>query len=194
MLPGPVRPGLEPRQALAGPQARIARVAPISAAPAMGRPATASPVRSQQQSRANVRSSCFGPVADKVVIDTGQFDRFRVISPQPLHQGLDSGIEIEDHAAGVSISYHALEPDKRRYPGAAHHRRHETVSGRNCMAIELRCNDLQRERIACFLLRLLHRSRRLPSPTHGRCGPDRAKCYCCHRLTPNSPCRIYFRH
>jgi hypothetical protein len=79
------------------------------------------------------------------VIDTGQFDRFRVISPQPLHQGLDSGIEIEDHAAGVSISYHALEPDKRRNPGAAHHRRHETVSGRNCMAIELRCNDLQRE-------------------------------------------------
>ncbi len=48
-------------------------------------------------------SSYFGPVADQVVIDTGQFDRFEVVSPKPLHQGLDRGIEIEDQAAGVGI-------------------------------------------------------------------------------------------
>jgi hypothetical protein len=82
-------------------------------------------------------------MADKVAIDTDQFDRFRVTSPKRLHQDLYSGIEIEDHAARVSISYHALEPQKRRNPRLSRHRRHETVSGRDCMAGELRRNDSQ---------------------------------------------------
>ena len=36
-------------------------------------------------------------------MDTGQFDRFRVISPNPSHQDLDHNIEIEDQAAGIGI-------------------------------------------------------------------------------------------
>jgi hypothetical protein len=48
------------------------------------------------------------------VIDTGQFDRFRVISPETLHKDLDGDIEVEDQAAGLSIPYHALQPEKRR--------------------------------------------------------------------------------
>jgi len=53
-------------------------------------------------------------------IDTGQFDRFRVISPNPLHQGLDHNIEIEHQAAGIVISYHAPQPDKRDNAHTSH--------------------------------------------------------------------------
>ena len=67
--------------------------------------------------------SYFGPVADQIVIDTSQFDRFRVISPKTFDQGLDRGVEIEDQAAGVSISYHALQPEKRRNAHASRDRR-----------------------------------------------------------------------
>jgi hypothetical protein len=45
-------------------------------------------------------------------MDTGQFDRFRVISPKSLRKRLNGGIEHQ--AAGVSIPYHALQPEKRR--------------------------------------------------------------------------------
>src|SRR5258708_5084381 len=75
---------------------------PFSAGRTRTTPAAASPARiSPQMSLENVTCSYFGPVADKVVIDPGQFDRFRVISPKPLHQGLNRGIEIENQAAGV---------------------------------------------------------------------------------------------
>jgi len=46
------------------------------------------------------------------VIDTGQFDRFRVIAPKTLHQSLNSDVEIENQAAGMGIPYHALQPEK----------------------------------------------------------------------------------
>jgi hypothetical protein len=42
-------------------------------------------------------------LADEFVIDTGQFDRFRVISPSTLHKGLNGGIDVEDQAVSVSI-------------------------------------------------------------------------------------------
>jgi hypothetical protein len=42
-----------------------------------------------------VTCSYFGPVADQVVTDTGQFDRFEVISLAPLHHGLERSNEIE---------------------------------------------------------------------------------------------------
>jgi hypothetical protein len=48
-------------------------------------------------------------------MDTGQFDRFRVISSKSLHKGLNGGFEIEiDQAAGAGIPYHAPDPEKRR--------------------------------------------------------------------------------
>jgi hypothetical protein len=47
-------------------------------------------------------------------MDTGQFDRFRVISPKSLHNGLKGGIQIEDQAAGAGIPYHAPDSEKRR--------------------------------------------------------------------------------
>jgi hypothetical protein len=51
---------------------------------------------------------------DKIGTDTGQSDRFRVISPKSLHKDLNGGIEIEDQAAGAGIPYHAPDPEKRR--------------------------------------------------------------------------------
>jgi hypothetical protein len=47
-------------------------------------------------------------------MEPGQFDRFRVISPKSLHNGLNGGFEIEDQAAGAGIPYHAPHPEKRR--------------------------------------------------------------------------------
>jgi hypothetical protein len=46
--------------------------------------------------------------------DSGQFDRFRVVSPKLLPKGLNGGIGIEDQAAGADIPYHAPDPEKRR--------------------------------------------------------------------------------
>ena len=86
--------------------------------------------RSQVVAREIDMTSYFGPVADEVVIDTGQFDRFGVVSPKPLHQGLDRGIEIEDQAAGVGIPYHALQPEKRRHPHTSRDRRDQMQTGR----------------------------------------------------------------
>lgn len=63
-----------------------------------------------------VTCSYFGPVADQIVIDTGQFDRFGIISSKARHQSLDSRIEVENQAARMGIPYHALQPEKRRYP------------------------------------------------------------------------------
>src|SRR5215213_6943035 len=114
---GAARPGAAVRRAPAGP--RVAPQEPRPAEPTTEPPATASPVRRPPQMSSREKETCssyFGPVADQVVIDTGQFDRFRVVSPKPLHQGLDRGIEIEDQTAGVSIPYHALQPEKRCHP------------------------------------------------------------------------------
>src|SRR5689334_16445444 len=64
------------------------RRAPSAAAPTMvpsARPASARKVL--LASRGYLRCSFFGPVAYRVVIDAGQFDRFGVVSPKPLHQG-----------------------------------------------------------------------------------------------------------
>src|SRR6266571_2295622 len=108
---GPARPGPVAPRETAEPRVQPA---PSSAGPMKAQPATAPPMRrSRQRSCEQSGYSYFGPVADKVVIYAGQFDRFRVISPKPLHQGLDRAIEIENQAAGVGIPYHALEPEKR---------------------------------------------------------------------------------
>src|ERR1700761_5860457 len=65
-------------------------------------PATPSPARGlPRMPFGTLRSSYFGPVADQVVIDTGQFDRFGVISPKTLHQRLNGRVEVENQAAGV---------------------------------------------------------------------------------------------
>ena len=107
LAPGP--PGLATARELAAPRELLA------VAQTMRSRATASPARkSQQMSLDSVTCSYFGPVADKVVIDTSQFDRFRVISPKPHHQGLNRSIEIKNQAARMRISYHALQPEKRR--------------------------------------------------------------------------------
>ena len=107
--PGPP-PGFAIARELAAPRELSA------VAPTMRSWATASPARqSQQMSLDSVTCSYFGPVADKVVIDTSQFDRFRVISPKPHHQGLNRSIEIKNQAARMRISYHALQPEKRRH-------------------------------------------------------------------------------
>src|SRR5438445_13568925 len=108
----------------------LALRAPAAAARPKARRATASRARSLQTSRDRESYSYFGPVADQVVIDTGQFDRFRVIAPEPLHQGLNRRIEIEDQAAGVGIPYHTLQPEKRRYPPAPRDRRDQMQAGR----------------------------------------------------------------
>jgi hypothetical protein len=81
--------------------------------------ATASPARkSQQMSLDSVACSYFGPVADKVVIDTGQFDRFRVTSPKPLHQGLNRStkIEIRLRACASRIMPCSQKKDATRIP------------------------------------------------------------------------------
>src|SRR5712672_4750426 len=118
-------PGLATARELAAPRELF------SVAPTMMSRATASPARkSQQMSLDSVTCSYFGPVADKVVIDTSQFDRFRVVSPKPHHQGLNRGIEIENQAARMCISYHALQPEKRRNAHASRHRRDHMQTGR----------------------------------------------------------------
>src|ERR1700676_610458 len=98
MTPEPVAPG------------------PSSVVQAQATPATASPARqSRDRSFEKLTRSYFGPVANKAVIDTAQFDRFRVISPKTRHPALNRGIEIENHAAGAGIPYHAPQPEKRRH-------------------------------------------------------------------------------
>src|SRR6266699_460309 len=77
-----------------------------------------------------VKYSYFGPVADEVVIDTAQLDRFGVISSKPLNQGLNRSIEIENQAAGVGIPYHALQPEKGRNAQASRDRRDHMQTGR----------------------------------------------------------------
>jgi hypothetical protein len=54
-------------------------------------------------------------------MDTGQFDRFRVISPNPSHQDLDHNIEIEDQAAGIGIGTmpRSLKKEITRMPHVA---------------------------------------------------------------------------
>ena len=107
-LPAPEPPAMATARALAAPRE------PLAVAQTMMSPATASPARkSQQMSLDNVTCSYLRPVADRIEIDTGQFDRFRVISPNPLHRGPDHNIEIENQAAGIGISYHAPQPEKR---------------------------------------------------------------------------------
>jgi hypothetical protein len=61
-----------------------------------------------------VTHSYFGPGADEIAIEPGQFDRFRVISPKSLSKSLKGGFEIEEQAAGAGIPYHAPGPEKRR--------------------------------------------------------------------------------
>jgi hypothetical protein len=78
---------------------------PVTASPALGSP---------RKSLQNASLSCFGPRADEIAIEPGQFDRFRVISPKSLPKDLNGGFEIEDQAAGVAIPYHAPGLEKRR--------------------------------------------------------------------------------
>ena len=59
------------------------------------------------------------------MIDTGQFDRFRVVATQPFDKCLDGRIEIEDQATSMSIAYHALKPEERCNPRSTSDRRHQ---------------------------------------------------------------------
>jgi hypothetical protein len=45
--------------------------------------------------------SCFGLVANETAIDTGQFDRLRIISLKALREALNC--DINDQAGGVAI-------------------------------------------------------------------------------------------
>src|SRR5439155_24914690 len=127
------RPEVATRRAPAGPRVRAARQGSCPAGPTTAPPATASPAPRSPQISSREKETCssyFGPVADQVVIDTGQFDRFRVVSPQPLHKGLDRGVKIEDQATGVRIPYHALEPEKRCHPHTTGDRRDQMQTRR----------------------------------------------------------------
>jgi hypothetical protein len=100
-------------------------------------------------------------MADRVVIDTGQFDRFEVMSPNPVRQ---IWIGYDRRSCCGSISYHAPEPEKRRNPHRTPHRCHETVSRQPMHAVEQR-NDLRQR---ALVPRLLQRFRNSPSPTRKR--------------------------
>src|SRR5262245_22303468 len=101
-LPGQARPG-QARPELAKPPvpagSRMALREPCPAGPTTVPPAPTASARRPPQMSSREKETCssyFSPVADQVVIDAGQFDRFRVVSSKPLNQGLDRGIEIED--------------------------------------------------------------------------------------------------
>jgi hypothetical protein len=49
-----------------------------------------------------------------MMINDGQFDRFRVISLKTFDKVLNRGFWIENQTASASIWYHALPPEKRR--------------------------------------------------------------------------------
>src|SRR4051794_34030266 len=92
----------------------VLQAPPSSAAQARAMPITASPaLGSPRKSLQNVTHSYFGPAAEEIAIEPGQFDRFGVISSRSLRKRLN-GFEIEDHAAGAGIPYHAPGPEKRR--------------------------------------------------------------------------------
>src|SRR5258705_12611527 len=67
-------------------------------------------------------SSYLSPVANEIVIDAAQFDRFRVIAAETLYQRLNRIVEVEDHGACALVAHHALQPEKRSNPRAARDR------------------------------------------------------------------------
>src|SRR5436305_6893057 len=93
------------------PRVFVLQAPPFSAAQARAMPVTASPaLGSPRKSLQNVTHSYFGPAADEIAIEPGQFDRFRVISSKSLPMDLSGGFELEDQAAGAGIPYHAPGP------------------------------------------------------------------------------------
>src|SRR4051812_42622141 len=74
-------------------------------------------------------SSYLGPVANEIVIDAAQFDRFRVIAAETLYQCLNRIVEVEDQGACALVAHHALEPEKRSHPRAARDRCHHMQTG-----------------------------------------------------------------
>src|SRR5689334_23358121 len=73
-----------------------------TAGPPAAHETTASPTsmrttKPTQPSNRTSSSSYFGPVADQIVIDAGQFDGFGIVASQPFRQALDRRVEIEDH-------------------------------------------------------------------------------------------------
>src|SRR5262249_36114667 len=102
---------------------RLARTAASPAARAMAAPPTPRQTAKREQPSNGTMSSYFGPVADQIVIDAGQFDGLGIVASEPFSQALDRRIEIEDHATCMCIPYHALQPEKRGDAGAACHRR-----------------------------------------------------------------------
>src|SRR4051812_8479808 len=99
--PAPAFAQPAPERQEIGSRTAFAQASP-SAAQTTGKPATASPARgSHHRSLEKLTHSYVGPVKDRIGIDSGQFDRFRVISPKSLHKGPDGGCEIEHQAAGA---------------------------------------------------------------------------------------------
>src|SRR3954447_21423916 len=90
-----------------------------SAAQTTGKPATASPARgSHRRSLEKLTHSYVGPVKDRIGIDSGQFDRFGVISPKSLPKRLNGGCEIDIRlrVRGFRIMRPALKKEASRKP------------------------------------------------------------------------------
>src|SRR4051812_49066494 len=110
--PAPAFAQPPPERQEIGSRTAFAQASP-SAARTTGKPATASPARgSHHRSLEKLTHSYVGPVKDRIGIDSGQFDRFGVISPKSLHKGPNGGCEIEHQAAGAGFAYHAAGPEK----------------------------------------------------------------------------------
>jgi hypothetical protein len=80
----------------------------------------------------------FGPVADQMVGDAGQFDGFRVISPEPFQRGPGCCVEIGDQAASISRTMpgsREKDANPRSLPGDRGHPFEGSGGRRHCLAI-----------------------------------------------------------
>src|SRR4029077_3831030 len=120
-----------PRERVA-PAAFPARSRPAEApvtAPATAPPAIQTMRRQPPPLRTGARISYFGPAADEVVIDTRKLDQFGVVSPHPLHESLNCCVQIEDQAARLPVTDHALQPEERSNPRTPRHLRDGVQAG-----------------------------------------------------------------
>ena len=67
----------------------------------------------RQRTQLQEISSYLGPIANKVVVDSGELDDFRIVAAEPTDKSLNGIVEIEDHAACMGIANHALQPKER---------------------------------------------------------------------------------
>src|SRR5216684_3871384 len=129
--------------------------------------------------------SCFGPIADQVVINAGKLHGLRIVSADALDQPLNGGIEVEYQAARMGIADHALQPEERRHPDTTGDRRHhmqarrrveDQISGRQLYrmgAVEVL--DNQFSAVVLIRLRKKQRDRQIGAQAHAgqRIAADR---------------------